>query len=290
MKAGSRASTTAGFLAGVLSGAVIGYFIFGSGDQAPAMAPETIALVNGSPVREGDFQARLDAAVSMHTATGSAHEAVLQAMVDEQLLAQHTIATGLVHRDATLASAIRSAVAGAFLQGATEGEPSDAQLEAFYAEQGVLFREPARFAVQRMVFRGDGALKLAEHAHAQLVAGAEFDSVRAQFANPDLMGLPETLLEADRLAQSLGEVLTDAVIKLPRGAFTEPLSAEGGYVILGVKDNQPPRKPPLATIRGQVAEHYRAHLREQALEKLVSGLRDKAEIEFNGLLNESGVR
>lgn len=200
-----------------------------------------------------------------------------QSVGDTQLLAQYAGEAGLFSSDEALQRTLRDAVA-AHLEG-SDAEPSEPELKTYYRQSGSRFRTPARFLVQRMIFRGVDALKFAEHAHSQLEGGAEFGSVKAQFASPDLLSLPAGYREAKELKEYLGEELAQVVSQMPRGAYTEPVAEAGGYVILGVLDNEPARKPPFVAVREQVVEDFIQHRRDEALETLLQELRAAANMQ-----------
>lgn len=268
-----------GVVAGAAVGAALAYFML-RGDGAGLAMPEgAVASVNTVPVQLQDYQHRVREGQLAKVAA----EDVLAAMLDEQLLAQYAARSGLIHRDASLVAMLRESAAVAAGADADAQPPSESQLKDFYAQHGAMFREPGRVAVERMVFRGANAQEQAEHAYAQLEAGGEFSVIRAQFANPDLLGLPNQLLEAQRLVDFLGKELTEAVVNLPRGGYTRPLapghSAE--YVILGVSDNRPPRKPPLATVRDEVTRAFEQFRKAEAVELLLRELRAAAEMKID---------
>lgn len=272
---------------GFVAGVVVSYLAFPQVNSKPMLDAQTVALVNGRPIQVERFTSALlqgTTNVDKSQVALDHRQRTLQAMVDARLLAEYAGEENLFGSDALLLSALRNAVASAVVP--APEQPTRAALEAFYAKHGSQFRTPTRVTVQRMVFRGDGAAKAAEFAHAQLESGAEFGSVKAQFASPDLLALPGGMREAAELVGFLGEELAQRVAQMPRGAFTQPVAEAGGYVILGVQDNEPARKPQFDVVRAQLSALYAQHQRASVLEELLETLRANASVQINTTLLE----
>ncbi|MFK7977902.1 MAG: peptidyl-prolyl cis-trans isomerase [Halioglobus sp.] len=276
---------------GVVVGGLAAYGWLQAREASPDLAADTAALVNGDAIQAEHYQKKLTQLKTEQNtdpASQDIRSEALAELIHLRLLVSLGVERGVFFTDATLERALRQSLMSA--AAVAVAEPSQSDLKAHYAANGSQFRKPAKVLIQRMVFTGAQALDVAERAHALLVEGAEFESIKAQYGSPDLLALPPVLVDANSLAGFLGEKLTRIVVHLPRGAFTEPLSEAGGYVILRVRDNEPAKKPPLETIRPQVLEHYYQYQQAQTLELQLAALRKAATVISNDALlqNESG--
>lgn len=275
-------------LFGAAVGAFATYYFVPSLDSSLEISSEWVAAVDGKPISTTAYRQKIEqlgAVKNIQFTPQEVQTRALDDLVDTHLLLRAASKKGLFHSDAGLEQSLRNAMMVELSKGA--GEPSQAELQQYYADQGSQFREPARVHIQRMVFRGPEALKAAEKAHALLVDGADFAVVKAQYASPDLLALPSELISSIKLVDLLGEEVSAAVVHLPRGAITEPLQEQGGYAILHVRDNEPARKRPLNSVRSQVLEHYLQHQREQGLASVLLDLREAATLKFNNEILQS---
>ena len=114
-------SALCGITAGIVSGR--------EGGHRTALPPGAIALVNGTPVLEAEYSRALEMVAGDRREPPSPADRarVLRRLVDEELLAQHAVASGLVYsdrgvRDAILGSMVESAVADGASRAPNEGE------------------------------------------------------------------------------------------------------------------------------------------------------------------------
>lgn len=242
-----------------------------------------IAKIDGESLSAAAYSSSLQAAQkkSEKPLSWEQQQQVLQAMIDERLLLQHALQSGLLETDTAVRRALLDAVVENIVSAYKGVEPTDAELQLFYAEHGSYFRKPSMVTLQRMVFRGSQALENAELAHARLTTGEAFESVKAQFASPDILTLPTGMLPASRLDAYLGPTLSQAALSLPRGQFSSPLPADGSYVILRSADTESARKPPLNTVHSQVVREFKRWRNDLALQDYIADLRRSAEIRIN---------
>ena len=255
----------------------------------PVLQPDTIARVGDATITLDMFTSRLANVTGMQPADVPLAErkATLQAMVEEQLLHQHVSGSGLLHRDEQIFSLMQRAVEVSLDAPEQTQEATDEELRRFYAEQGAQFRVPSRVALDRMVFRGSRARLEADLAHARLENGEPFVSVKAQVAGPDLMSLPPGALSAQEWEPHLGAVVAQAIATLPRDHFTEPLPAEGGYVIMQVTESVAARKPALADVRKEVESAWQRAQQAGRLRELLRELQMQTDVQFNEALVEA---
>lgn len=228
--------------------------------ELPVLQPGAVAKVGDADISLAMLTARLtkDTGNSPQDVPVAERKAILQGMVEERLLHQYVGETGLLHSDDRISGAIHQAVGASLSAAAVPTTATEEALRRFYAEHGARFREPSRVAIDRMVFRGSDARSQADVAHARLESGESFASVKAQMAGPDLVSLPQGARSAQDWEVHLGVAAAEAIATLPRHHYTDPLSAEGGYVIMQVTDSVAARKPPLAEVRKDVESAFEA--------------------------------
>jgi len=205
---------------------------------------------------QGDSGRRLDAA---------AQAAVLQHLVDEELLFQHALASGLVRDDPGL----RKTVIAGLVDAATAGDPADEVDEA--AARELFEREPQRFGGQARL--RVSALRLPQGTPPPPVA-----QLRAALAGGPLppplrpVALPDAPLAPAQLAQLLGGSAAEALRQAAPDQVLGPLpaGADSLYLLLRERLQQSPRYEEVAgAVRAELA-HRQA---DAALERLLQQLR-----------------
>ncbi len=143
---GARADRRAGILLGLgaLAGIVAGALAAFGGSQAAGLPPGAIALVNGTPILDSDYQR----AVSM--LAGDRREApdtgerarVLDRLIDEELLVQHALGSGLAESDPIVRETVLRAMIDAAIADQASRRPSESELRALYQEASANRAEP----------------------------------------------------------------------------------------------------------------------------------------------------
>jgi hypothetical protein len=129
----------AGSIVGILLGIATAFPR--SGSDAGALPDDAIALVNGRPISEEEYT-RAVALLASDKRTGvtdadRAH--VLNRLIEEELLVQRGIESGLVDSDRTVRQAITQAMLAAVVAESVSAQPAEEVLRAFYAEHPSLF-------------------------------------------------------------------------------------------------------------------------------------------------------
>jgi hypothetical protein len=174
--------------------------------------------------------------------TPADRRAILQRLVDEELLLQHGKDLGLVDNDRRLRSQLVSEVIAA---AAAEAEPPDeAALRAYYDAHRDYFSTPPRLRVAAT-------------------------SGGAPFAPP----VPDALLPPATLREYLGPRLTEAALALEPGQ-----AHASGEVVLTVLEREPRVVPPFEAAIEQVRARLLRERQEQALRALLAELRSDGQV------------
>jgi hypothetical protein len=131
----SRAQDRAGralLAAGAALGIVAGALAARTDTAATSLPPAAISLVDGRPILREDFTRALEGLASdRRDAPGEAERAhVLARLEDEELLAQHALASGLLQRDRAVRDAVLQAMVDAASAEAAARDGDEDELRA----------------------------------------------------------------------------------------------------------------------------------------------------------------
>lgn len=269
-------------IAGVFLGAVVAAAGLVRCDDT-SLAGNVVASVGGEAIPFAQYQSALQGVQgeSEKPLPPTQQLDVLQSMIDERLLVRHAVESGLIQSDVAVRKVIIDAAVDNIISANKGVEPDEAQLADFYKDNGRYFREPSLVALERMVFRGIGALERADEAHVQLSNKVAFAVVKATLASPDIYELPAELLPASRLAGYLGPTIAHSSLLLSVGEFSDPQPTEGGYVIVRVLEERVAKTPPLSAVREPVLREYKRRANDILLQDYVRELRASSEIVIN---------
>jgi parvulin-like peptidyl-prolyl isomerase len=238
-------------VAGLLTGIVMAAsgMLVQRGDALPAHA---VARVNDRLILR-DTWLRAVAAVSSERRTpltASDKRQILERLIDEELLAQHGVALGLVEQDRRLRGQLVQQVMQTAIAAAAEREYGEAELRAFYGKHRDLFTAPARLRVAALRIDAQGR--------------------RSAFVPP----LPDAALPPSELRTYLGPTLARAALELRPGESSEPIAQGDGRVVLELLASEPGAAPAFESVREQVRAEQRRQADERAVRDLLGRLRE----------------
>lgn len=236
-----------GLLAGIVT-AASGVLDNDSND----LPPQAIARVNDRLILR-DAWLRAVAMVSSERRTplteADKHH-ILNRLIDEELLAQHGLALGLVEQDRRLRGQLVSQVLQTASAASAGRELDDDELRRFYAEHQDFFTPPARLRVSAVQIDANGQ--------------------RRAFMPP----LPDALLPPGELRTYLGPSLTKAVLELQAGETSAPIAHGAGQAVLEVLQREPAATPTFEQVREQVRAEMLRRGDEDAVRRLLKQLRE----------------
>ena len=246
----------------------LGVAIAGTLQWAPAPLPEhAIARVDGTLILRRDFERALAGAREARRQPLSAAEeqAILQRLIDEQLLLSHGLDTNLVRLDPRLRKTTVDTVLQMLRADSAAPTVSDAELQRFYAEHQDYFARPPQLRVA--VYHSDQRELLARHRQT-LVAGGP------GLLSPD-PAIPSSLLPLAKLRGLAGPSLTE-LAEQQAGPGISPIVAHGdGFALLHIRQWQPGEVLPLERIRDRVSAEWQRRHAEQRFEQLLEDLRER---------------
>jgi parvulin-like peptidyl-prolyl isomerase len=252
-------------------------------DTGPALPSDTVARVNGVPIRSDDYRRALDAVASDRRTPPDAElrRHVLDRLIDEELLVQRGLELGLPRVDARVRHDLAAAVVDAATASAAPEEPSAAELTRFYDENRGFFGRGDRIHLRQVFVAAgtpDGDARAATAA-TRLRAGEDVATVKAALGDVEPIPLPDGPLPAAKLADYLGPTPLRAVLDLPASAVSDPVRSTAGYHVLVLVAREPGSVPPLAEIEDEVRAEWHRSSGERALRSQLDALRARATLE-----------
>jgi hypothetical protein len=256
--------------------------------NAMRVPDDAVATVNGEPIRRVDYQRALAAFASDRRdgrLDAELRRAVLDRLIDEELLVQRGLELRLAARDPMVRRNLSAAVIALLVARAEDdaADPDEAVLRAFYRDNRSLFRSPELVRVQQAFFgnRESGgssaAAERAKAARARLDRGESFAAVMAD-ADETTYELPNSLIPLDKLREYVGPTATRAVAGLEPGQHTEPLAGISGHSILRLVALRPGSARSFESVRALVREEYRRNAGDARVRKVLADRREMAEI------------
>jgi hypothetical protein len=205
---------------------------------------------------------------------------LVDAYVREEILYREAMALGLDRDDVIVRRRLAQKMEFLTEDIATAGDPSAADLAAYFAENADQYREPPKVTVRHVFFsrerRRDAAKADAEAA------------LRTLDGNPP-PGLGDPFLGPARfsgrtepeLARQLGNDFAAAVFDLPEGRWSGPIQSVYGFHLVRVEDRRAGRQQTLADVRDRVLQDWRQSRRQAANDALYQDLRSKYKIEVD---------
>ena len=269
--------------------AAAGSLLVGAQSRIDGLGPESVASVNGIPIRTKHFlRAVAGLASDRREPLGEDDRRhVLDRLIEEELLVQHALALGLPHTDRRTRSYLVSSMLDSIVSQTDGFAASPSELTTFYEDNGDYFARPGRLRVQQVFFSlpaapdpatEQAARTRAEQAAARLRAGEDFLIVEAELGDPQIAGVPNASLPPVKLREYLGPSLTTAAQGLANGDVSDPLQSPQGLHVLWMVEKQEPTRPPLFEVEAEVRAEMKRRAGDQALRDNLDELRAAAEV------------
>jgi parvulin-like peptidyl-prolyl isomerase len=253
---------------------------------APARPADTVARVNGVAIRTADYRRALDAVAADRRVPPDAalRRHVLDRLIDEELLVQRGLELGLPRMDPRVRRDLAAAVIDAATAADASGEPTAAELAAFYESNRGFFARAGRVHV-RQVFVAAGTPDADDRATAaatRLRGGEDIAAVRAALGDAEPAPLPDGPLPVAKIADYLAPTALRAALGLAPGGVSDPVRSTAGVHVLVLLAREPQHVPPLAEIEDEIRAEWRRRGGERALHAQLDALRARAVVEMPG--------
>lgn len=275
----------------------------------PDGSADAVALVNDRPITRSQFERALAALERdrRNPVTADARRAVLDRLVDEELLVQRGLALGMPRSDRKLRADLVTAVVDVATFDAETIEPEPQELTRFFEEHRDSLGAAASVRIAEVFVatgRGDGddrvegmprgeeeALARAVAAADRLRAGESIDEVARELGDEPAVALPDALVPLAKLRDFLGPTAALRASTLAVGEISEPVRSADGYHVLSMlergrseagprstrdAEEQEAGKGDLEGLRDETLREYRRRAGEAALRAYLEGLRRAA--------------
>jgi hypothetical protein len=253
---------------------------------APAEGGGVVAWVGGRPISRDTFARYVGAAARERGRIELDREtrrALLERLIDEELLLQQGLALDLERREPTARRAIVSAVIEGITSDEDPAEETRDKLAAFYAAHAAEFARPGPVAIEAALVPVAAGEEAAAHARAVEIAqraraGEPLAELAAALGRAPDPPLPAEPLSLEALGARFGDVVAESVGRLAPGAVGDPVRAAEGWWVVRLVSRGADATPPLDDVLEPVRSAYRMKLHDERLERRLAELRARAEV------------
>lgn len=271
----------------LLAGTVLGIVFAATGmleESSKPPAEDIVAEVNDWSIRRDDYNnfLQLLARDKRNPLTEEDKRHVLDRMIEEKLLIQRGVEIGLIESDPQVRKTIANAMINSVVTETSTLQPEEKELRKFFADNINYFAKPARLRVQQLAFKkrsaSDEVYARAAKAFAALQQGNSVAEVQEQYADPQILNIPNVLLPPHKLREYIGPTLLKVAEQMQPGSVSPAQQTSGGYSILLVLENEPSSAVDFDKVREQVENEYRRRAGDKALRDYLDNLRDEADV------------
>lgn len=254
---------------------------------------EGVVNINGYTIKQDEYEA-LKNKIAEILPAGTLNKPgqdkkLLEAMIEEYLLAQRALALGLGLSDVRL----RKILAASLVEWQARdslGEKVDLEtLEQFFVENERFFNPAGKVQVKRLKFNcinklcsHDGrAYQRAKTAFEQLNQGDDFSVVKTMLADKEILTLPNLVVSSKELHHLLGKTLTDVAMSLTESEISQPIISAGSYHILVSIKREASKNFTLKSKKEAVLKEYNKRRQLTELRDYIAQLKADSSIEIN---------
>jgi parvulin-like peptidyl-prolyl isomerase len=240
-------------------------------------ASDPAAIVNGVPIpREALARAVVALeADSRNPVTAERQAAVLERLIEEELLVQHGAELGLAETDFAARRALVQSVLSLAVAERAGDEPSEAELRQFYRDNAGFFAPAPRFSASVVFLQGGAPAPRAEAARAALAQGGDASGLGDVMA----VQIPRTALPVSEWRRLIGADAARAAVALEPGQVTSPVPVTGGVMLVRVDGFAAAPAPPYEAVAQHVRAEWDRRADEAAARAYLERLKRRARIE-----------
>jgi parvulin-like peptidyl-prolyl isomerase len=207
---------------------------------------------------------------------------LVESKVREELLYREALALGLDQGDTIVKRRLAQKMEFLFEDLSALREPTNAELEAWFAEHAAHFALPARATFRLLYFspdrRGDRAREDATNALARLASAPGDAPAAAALADPFMFQDYYGDRSYDDVAKSFGPDFAEALFRQAPGAWRGPIQSGYGWHLVFVDSETPARTPAFEEVSADVRSAWIAAQREEIRERALADLETRYEI------------
>jgi PPIC-type PPIASE domain len=236
---------------------------------------DAAAIVNGAPIPR-DALARAVLALendSRNPVTPARQAAVLERLIEEELLVQRGVALGLAETDFAARRALVQSVLQLALAERSGAEPGEQELRRFYRDNAGFFAPAGRFAASVVFLTAGANPRRIEAVRTALLRGERVSG------DATAIPMPRGALSQAEWARFIGADAAAAAARLAPGEVSAPIAASGGLFILRLEGFAAAPAPPYEAVADQVRSEYDRRADEAAARAYIERLKRAARIE-----------
>ncbi len=258
-----------------------------SGVSGAELPPEVVAVVNGVQLSRADYEAALgfEAAGGPGSLTQPERRAVLETLIDEELLIAEAISLGVPRHESSLRAGLITAMRESVIASALTEQPTAEEVAAFYRANAGQFARVTTAHLRQIWVDGarrgsmEAALRAAREAARRLREGEGFAAVADSLSDPTPVPLPDAMSHRADLQKVIGPTAVERAFALTDGGVIDPVQRGEGYVVVQVVKLGPVEVPPLPQVEARVRNEMSRRAQEQAIQEHLQALRGGAEIQ-----------
>ncbi len=272
------------YLAGIVGGLGLAAAsaLTGGGASKAALPPGAVARVNGQVIARADLMRALKAvsAGKRKPLSEAGKAAILQRLIEEELLVQRALSQGLARSDPVLRASLANAVTRDVIARSRARPVSPVLLRDYYYRNKARFARPARVSIRAVYFPKAGAASRQAAFDKALAEGTSVQDLLAAFGQ-DTPPVPTGLMPPGKLKDYLGSAPVEALTGLETGQWSGWIEDGGGVWRLYLANRTRARTPDLQSIRAEVEAAFRDDRDDAALRAYLDRLKRKADVVYS---------
>jgi len=244
-----------------------------------AMPPGAIAMVNNNAILRADFVRALTAvsAGKRNPVSKDDEAAILQRLIEEELLVQHALRLGMIETDTSLRNSLVSTLTRDVIARSRARAVTDEALKSYYQNNREPFVRGSRYFIAALLFSGPGAnAKMAEFDAAR-TSGKSLAQLLKEFA-ANTIPVPQGLVPKQKLLDYLGPEPVRSLDNLDLGSWSLPIATGNGNWRLLLLEKTQATEPDWQEIKPQVMSAYLDERDSKALRIYINQLKKRADI------------
>ena len=214
--------------------------------------------------------------------TPAERQSLIDEYVREEILFREALEMGLDKGDVVVRRRLAQKMATIVDDLDAPGDPTEAQLRAFFEFHADRYQAPVRVRFTHIYFdserRGASAEAQAHAALERLRASQPLPRSAPERGDPFAPKLGEALRSQAELAALFGQAFAEAVVHFPAGVWQGPVQSKSGYHLVRVDERSAPAVPELATVRDRVIADWRSARREETGAAALARIRNRYEV------------
>ena len=237
-----------------------------------------VAQVNGVDIARSEYDRALLAMQNglKRALTRADMARALSVIINEELLLQQAIKSGLTHNDPMIRkSLIQALILAETRLNQNLAEPSENELRAFYERERSFFSRPYQFDVSAASAKNEAQAQAFMRA---IQNGASFQMAQQQTELLDIS--PPRAIPLGKLSDYLGGTVAQTLQTVEIGSVIGPIEQQSQINFYWLENRQGGVEP-YAKIQNLVASEYKRRRDESYFEQMISNLRSKARIKIS---------